>query len=108
MAAPKQQIMVSRSFGRMTGNPAGLRETVRQHAARAGEKLRRQGSVTSAVMVFVRTNPFQFDQPQYRNSVVVPLARPSDDTREIAQASARGLQAIFLAGYRYHSRRVCL
>nr|WP_280552722.1 DUF4113 domain-containing protein [Halomonas sp. 25-S5] len=71
-------------------------------------ELRRQGSVTSAVMVFVRTNPFQLDQPQYRNSVVVPLARPTDDTREIAQAAAQGLQAIFLAGYRYQKAGVML
>ncbi|MFC2992955.1 Y-family DNA polymerase [Halomonas tibetensis] len=108
MAAPKKQIMVSRSFGRMTSDPADLREAVRQHAARAGEKLRRQGGVTSAVMVFVRTNSFQLDQQQYRNSVVVPLIRPTDDTREIAQAAAHGLQAIFLKGYRYQKAGVML
>ncbi|UYG06840.1 Y-family DNA polymerase [Halomonas sp. M4R1S46] len=108
MAVPKQQIMVSRSFGRLTGDPADLREAVRQHAARAGEKLRRQGSVTSAVMVFVRTNPFQPSQPQYRNSVVVPLARPCDDTRDIAHAAARGLAAIYLPGYRYQKVGVML
>ncbi|WP_280547287.1 hypothetical protein [Halomonas sp. 11-S5] len=38
--------------------------------------------------VFVNTNRFQLDQPQYRNSMVVPLARPTDDTREIAEAAA--------------------
>lgn len=108
MAAPKQQIMVSRSFGRMIGDPADLREAVRQHAARAGEKLRRQGSVSSSVMVFVRTNPFQLDQPQYRNRVVVPLEGSTDDTREIAQAAACGLEAIFLSGYRYQKAGVML
>ncbi|TDO06070.1 MULTISPECIES: DUF4113 domain-containing protein [Halomonas] len=60
------------------------------------------------LMVFVNTNRFQLDQPQYRNSVVVPLARPTDDTRDIAQAAARGLEAIFLAGYRYHKAGVML
>ncbi|MFN2411309.1 MAG: Y-family DNA polymerase [Halomonas sp.] len=67
MAEPKQQIMVSRSFGRLTNNPHDLREALRQHAARAGEKLRKQQSVTSGVMVFVRTNTFRTDLPQYRN-----------------------------------------
>jgi DNA polymerase V len=108
MSAPKQQIMVSRSFGRQTYDLADLREAVRQHAARAGEKLRRQSSVTSAVMVFVRTNPFQLEQPQYRNSVVVPLPRPTDDSREITRAAAYGLQAIFLEGYRYQKAGVML
>nr|WP_221188452.1 Y-family DNA polymerase [Halomonas cerina] len=108
MAAPKQQIMVSRSFGRMTGDLVDLREALRQHTARAGEKLRRQGSVTSAVMVFINTNRFQLEHPQYRNSVVVPLPRPTDDSREIAHAAARGLEAIFLKGYRYQKIGVML
>ncbi|RAR64284.1 DNA polymerase V [Onishia taeanensis] len=108
MAAPKRQIMVSRSFGRLTSDPTDLREAVRQHAARAGEKLRRQGSVAKAVMVFVRTNPFQPSQPQYRNSAVVPLAQPCNDTRDIAQAAARGLDIVFLEGYRYQKVGVML
>ncbi|WP_276605685.1 DUF4113 domain-containing protein [Onishia niordana] len=70
--------------------------------------MRRQGSVTSELMVFVNTNRFQLDQPQYRNRVVVPLTRPTDDSREIAQAATQGLQAIFLAGYRYHKAGVML
>mgnify|MGYP000748229832 FL=1 len=108
MTAPKKQIMVSRSFGRMTSDPADVREAIRQHAARAGEKLRRQRSVTSAVMVFVRTNAFQLDQPQYRNSVVVPLIRPTDDTRDIAHAASLGLEAIYAKGYRYQKAGVML
>jgi DNA polymerase V len=108
MTAPKKQIMVSRSFGRQTRDLGEVREAIRQHAARAGEKLRRQGSVTSAVMVFVTTNRFQLDQPQYRNSVVVPLIRPTDDTRDIAHAAGRGLEAIFAKGYRYQKAGVML
>ncbi|CAM4324655.1 Y-family DNA polymerase [Vreelandella rituensis] len=57
MSQPKQQIMVSRSFGQLTNSPHDLREALRQHAMRAGEKLRKQGSVTSTVMVFVRKRP---------------------------------------------------
>lgn len=108
MTRPRQRIMVSRSFGRMTGDAADLREAIRQHAARAAEKLRRQGSLTPAVLVFLRTNPFQIDRPQYRNSVVVPLAAPDDDSREIARAAARGLEAIFLEGYRFQKVGVML
>ena len=83
MSLPKQQIMVSRSFGRLTGNLNDLREALRQHAARAAEKLRKQSSVTSAVMVFVRTNPFRTDLPQYQQRVVVSLERPTDDSRDL-------------------------
>lgn len=108
MAAPKQQIMVSRSFGRTTTDLTDLREAVRQHAGRAAEKLRRQGSLAGAVMVFVRTNPFQQAHRQYRNSLVVPLPQPSDDSRDLIQAALVGLARIARPGYHYHKAGVML
>ncbi|MGY2461570.1 DinB/UmuC family translesion DNA polymerase [Vreelandella sulfidaeris] len=61
--------MVSRSFGRLTDNPHDPRKALRQHADRAAEKLRKQHSFTSAVIVFIRTNPFRTDLPQYPQRV---------------------------------------
>lgn len=108
MNQPKQQIMVSRSFGRLTSNPHDLREALRNHAARAGEKLRKQTSVTSAVMVFVRTNPFRDDLPQYRNRVVITLERPTDDSRELVAAAIQGLRKLWRKGYGYHKAGLML
>jgi DNA polymerase V len=108
MSEPKQQIMVSRSFGRLTSSPHDLREALRQHACRAGEKLRKQASVTNAVMVFVRTNPFREDLPQYRNRVVITLDRPTDDSRELVAASIQGLRKLWRKGYNYHKAGVML
>ncbi|TMU20390.1 Y-family DNA polymerase [Halomonas sp. ATBC28] len=108
MSLPKQQIMVSRSFGRLTGNPHDLREALRQHAARAAEKLRKQNSVTSAVMVFVRTNPFRTDLPQYQQRVVVSLERPTDDSRDIIAAAIQGLRRLWRKGYAYHKAGLML
>ncbi|WP_053856919.1 Y-family DNA polymerase [Halomonas sp. A3H3] len=108
VSQPKQQIMVSRSFGRLTSSPHDLREALRQHAARAGEKLRKQHSVTIAVMVFVRTNAFRPDLPQYRNCVVVTLDRPTDDSREIIHAAFQGLRQLWRKGYAYHKAGVML
>ncbi|WP_331710479.1 MULTISPECIES: Y-family DNA polymerase [unclassified Halomonas] len=108
MSEPKQQIMVSRSFGRLTNNPHDLREALRQHAARAGEKLRKQGSVTSAVMVFIRTNPFRNDLPQYTNRVVISLERPTDDNREITAAAVQGLRQLWRKGYAYQKAGLML
>ncbi|MCW4153666.1 Y-family DNA polymerase [Halomonas sp. 18H] len=108
MSLPKQQIMVSRSFGRLTESPHDLREALRTHASRAGEKLRKQGSVTSAVMVFVRTNPFRTDLPQYRNRTVVTLERPTDDSRELVAAAIEGLRKLWRKGFGYHKVGVML
>ncbi|MGP9632083.1 DinB/UmuC family translesion DNA polymerase [Halomonas sp. AOP43-A1-21] len=106
MSQPKQQIIVSRSFGSLTNSPHDLRETLRQHAARAGEKLRKQHSVTSAVMVFVRTNAFRQDLPQYRNRVVVTLERQTDDSRELIHGAIQGLRQLWRKGYAYHKAGV--
>ncbi|WP_300273629.1 Y-family DNA polymerase [Halomonas sp.] len=108
MGEPRQRLLVSRSFGRLTGDYPELAAAVRQHCTRAGEKLRRQGSLAHAVQVFVRTNPFLAGEPQYRNAAVVALPAPSADSRELLAAARRALAAIYLEGYRYQKCGVML
>jgi len=108
MHQPKKQIMTSRSFGRLTGNLADLREAVRAHAARGGEKLRKQSSLARAVLVFVKTNPYRDDQPQHGQSVVVGLPRPTDDSRLIVRAAMHGLESIYRKGFAYQKTGVML
>ncbi|MGS2743927.1 Y-family DNA polymerase [Halomonas sp. LS-001] len=108
MQMPKQQIMVSRSFGRLTNDFRDLHEALRHHTARAGEKLRLQQSVTSAVLVFIRTNPFRVELPQLRCQVVVPLHRPTDDSRELIGAAIQGLRQLWRTGFQYHKVGVML
>jgi len=96
----KQQIMCSRSFGKEITSFEALRESVLTYVTRAAEKLRRQQSVTSAVMVFVQTNRFK-DAPQYNRQTVVPLPHPSDDTLLLGKAAVAGLRVIYREGFRY-------
>jgi len=107
MTPPRQQIMASRSFGTEVTSFEELRESVLTYASRAAEKLRAQSSLTSAVMVFVRTNPFK-DVAQYARQIVVPLSYPSDDTLLIGRAVIAGLKAIYQHGYRYKKSGVML
>jgi DNA polymerase V len=108
MTQPKQQIMVSRSFGRLTSNKIDLHEAVRVHTSRAGEKLRKQKSLAQAIMVFVRTNRFRSDLPSYSKSLVVPLPHPTDDSRELVKAAMAGLERIFKEGIRYQKCGIML
>nr|WP_300312703.1 Y-family DNA polymerase [Halomonas sp.] len=108
MTQPKKQIMTSRSFGRLTGEMADLRDAVRTHACRGAEKLRKQQSLTRAVMVFVRTNPFRTDLPQHKDSVVVALAGATDDSRLIVRAALHGLEVLYRKGYQYQKAGVML
>src|SRR5260370_41573596 len=66
---PKKGIMTAKSFGRPVESLAELEEAVATYTARAVEKLRNQGSAASCISVFITTNPFQQDAPQYANSL---------------------------------------
>lgn len=107
-AQPRQQIMVSRSFGNEVSQLADLSESISYYATLAAEKLRHDGSVASSLCVFVRTNPFKDDVPQYSRSMVVPLLRPTDDTLKLVHASLQGLKQIYRAGYGYKKSGVLL
>jgi len=76
---PKQEIACTRSFGHPVTELADLSEAVTEFASRAAVKLRKQGSLASQVLCFIRTSPFRKD-PQYSRSTTVPLRRPSADT----------------------------
>lgn len=108
MTQPKQQIMVSRSFGRLTQNKTDLREAIRTHASRAGEKLRKQQGLAQAIMVFVRTNRFRQDLPSYSKSIVIPLPFATSDSRDLIRAAMAGLEQIFKSGIWYQKCGVML
>ncbi|WP_085165987.1 Y-family DNA polymerase [Gilliamella bombi] len=108
LSIPKQNIMVSRSFGQLTGELFDVQEAIRIHASRGAEKLRKQSSVTSAVQVFLKTNRFREDIVQYHPSIVVPLHLPTDDSRLIIQAAQKGLQAIYKQGFLFMKAGVVL
>lgn len=95
LCTPKKNIMISRSFGRLTSKLFDLQEAIRLHASRATEKLRQQQSVASAILVFLKTNRFCDNSNQYHPSIVVPLSFPTDDSRLIIHAAQKGLLAIY-------------
>ena len=105
---PKQQIMSSRSFGAPVETIEELRESVAIYLASAAEKLRRQNSVAGAVYVFVLTNRFKEDEPQYNAGITVPMGDATDDTLVLTSAALRGLAAIFRPGFRYKKAGVML
>lgn len=105
--APRKEIATTRSFGHAVTDLQSLVEAVSEFASRASEKLRKQHSLVSEVMVFVRTSPFR-KGPQYSRSMVVPLVRPTCDTALIVRASVAALRAIYKNGYAYAKAGVLL
>ena len=105
---PKQQIISSRSFGHPVYLQEELKEAVVSYTSRASEKLRKQAHVAGAIQVFLQTNPFKPDEPQYNNAVTVKLVKPSDNSFYLAEAALYGLKRIYKPGYAYKKAGVML
>ncbi len=92
-APAKQEIACTRSFGHAVLELSMLQEAVTEFASRAAQKLRLQNGHAGQVLTFIRTSPFRLQDLQYSRSTVVPLRRPSNDSRDICHAALLGLQA---------------
>ena len=97
----KQQIVCSRSFSRRLTEEAELSEALSEFCSRAAEKLRHQKSVAGCVTVFIRTSPFNEQEPQYQRSASIKLSTATQDTRTIITAANRILSEIYKKGYSY-------
>jgi len=96
--APKKMIACTRSFGQPVSAFNPLAEAVSEFAGRAAEKARKQGSVAAMLQVFAHTSPHR-PGPRYARSIMIPLRKPTADSRLIAQSAVRGLREIYEPGY---------
>ena len=104
---PKREIACTRSFGHAVTELPPLLEAVSEFASRAAEKLRKQGSLASQLLVFCHTSPFR-PGPRFNKSVVVPLRRPTADTGKLVWAAAAGMRRIYEPGYKMAKAGVML
>ena len=97
----KQTICTSRSFGTKLTDIRPVSEAVANFAASCGQKLRKQQTVAGNIMVFLHTNPFNKELPQYYNQIVMQLPVSTNDSSELVHYALHGLQTIFREGYIY-------
>lgn len=65
---PRKSLTCSRTFSRHVEDLGELREAAAYFTESVGERLRVNGLATSAVSVWISTNPFVKDEPHYSNS----------------------------------------
>ena len=106
--ADKQQIIASRSFGAMVETVDVLKDAVSVFVANACAKLRAQGSHASVIQVFLMTNRFRQDLPQYSPSLAVSLPQPTNDTLVVNRWADALVQRMFQEGYQYKKAGVML
>ena len=97
----KRGICTSRSFGTLIKDYNKLEESVATFASRCSEKLRKQNTVASTLQVFIHTNPFREQDPQYFNSKSISLTTPSNVSYDLVKAALTGLKLIYRKGYKY-------
>lgn len=106
--AQRQNITTSRSFGQMVESLDHLKASVAFFAAGCANKLRGQGSVAGTVTVFVCSNFFREDLPQYYNAASWKFPVGTADTLEISDAALKLVEAIFRPGIKYKKSGVIL
>ena len=104
----KKQICTSRSFGKMVEDIETMSEAIATHASTCAKKLRKQKSYAASLMVFIHTNNFREDLPQYWKNTVITLPVPTNDTLEIVHYALEGLRNIFMQGYQYKKAGVII
>ncbi len=105
---PKKAVACTRSFGRQVESAEEMREAVAFFTTRTAEKIRAQGSAASCLQVFIATDRFRADLPQYSNSVTAKLPSATAYTPELIRHAHRCLDAIYRPEYRYKQAGVIL
>jgi DNA polymerase V len=106
--AAKKSIVASRSFGQSIETIDELSEAVALHTTRAMEKLRAQQSVAAYLAVFINTNRFAKNKPQYSGHFGLSLAVPTADNIRMLRAARHCLNHCYRPHFQYHKAGVML
>lgn len=98
---PKKSITYSRSFGNNLSNIEDVYEAISNFTERAAKKLRKEERLATAIIVALRNNPFSNSEEYYKNTIFIPLEKPTDHTDEIIRYAKIGISQIFKSGFSY-------
>lgn len=106
--APRKSIVTSRSFGRPVTSLTDLREAVATYVTIAAAKLRDSGQQAGCLQVFLTTNRFREDAPQYANSQAATFSRATSATPELLGRALALINQLYRPGYVYQKVGVML
>ena len=97
----KKSISTTRTFERTTSDYEEIRERVATFTVSCAEKLRKQGSSCSALMVFIQTSKHQKHLPQYQNSLAIHVPYATNSSIDLVKFATQALKKIYREGYAY-------
>jgi DNA polymerase V len=104
----RKSLVSSRSFGRPVTSRGDLREAVASYVSAAAARLRAQGLVAGFLHVFLATNRFKEDLPQYSGCLMTALPQPTGCTSTLIRSACQVLERIYKPGYEYQKAGVML
>ncbi len=104
----RQQIISSRSFGNAVTELKDLKDAVSNFVAAAAAKLRQQSSQAALLQVFLMTNRFRPELPQYNPALTLPLPQPTQDTLLLNRWASMMVEQMFKPVYAYKKVGVML
>jgi DNA polymerase V len=106
---PKKGICCSRSFGKPVVSIEDLAEALAMHAARGGEKLRRQHLAAQHLTVFISTSRYRANPKEiYSAATSFRLPFPTSFTPALVAATRSLLERIYKPGFIYRKAGVFL
>ena len=97
--SPKKAIATTRSFEGTITDYEKIKERISTFAICCAEKLRLQNSICNSIYVFVRSNKFQKNKPQYRNGILMTIPFSTNSNMIISKYAVEGLKRIFKKRY---------
>lgn len=97
----KKSIATTRSFEKNYTTFEELKERIVTFSVSCAKKLRKQKSCCSTLMIFIHTNGFRKDLPQYNKNIVIKLPFATNSDIELAKFAVQGLKKIFKEGFSY-------
>jgi DNA polymerase V len=97
----KKSITSSRSFEQPLEKFEDILERLSNYTTSCAEKLRKQGSHCNMIMVFIQTNYFSKNEPQYSRNIIINTEFPTNSTIDLIRYAKVGLESIFINGYKY-------
>lgn len=97
----KKAIATTRSFDHTYEDYEYIKERVSSFAVSCAEKMRKQQSCCNVVMVFLKTNKFQANEPQYGRSLAIQTPYPTNSSIDIVKCAIQGLEKVYKKGFKY-------
>jgi len=104
----KKSIATTRSFDYPYTKYNELKERITTFAFSCAEKLRKNKQNSGSLMVFIHTNSFNKEQPQYYKNIVIKFAFQTNSSIDIVKYAIEGLKRIYKKGFKYKKAGVIL